>query len=104
MTRAAPTISVQDSRQLPDSRWERRRKRIVHLVFAIYWLLVFEGVLRKWVAPHFNRELLFIRDPLVVWVYYLSLSGRMRPLRSNFLAVGLAFSVIALPLAVLQFA
>jgi hypothetical protein len=104
MIQPVPTIGVQNFGQVPDGRRERRRKLMVRLVFAIYWLLIFEGVLRKWVVPQFNRELFFIRDPLVVWVYLLALSGRMRPQRSVFLIVGLVFSVICLPLVVLQFA
>ncbi len=104
MTQAFSTMGLQNFTQLADQRWESRRKRITHLIFAIYWLLIFEGVLRKWVAPHFARELFFIRDPLVAWVYYLALSERMQLQRSIFLIMGLVFGVICVPLVFLQFA
>jgi hypothetical protein len=103
-SREVSSIGVQNLPERPDNRWERRRKRMAHAIFAIYWLLIFEGVLRKWVLPQFARELFFIRDPLVIWVYWLALGGRMRPQRSNFLVVGLMFGVISLPLVALQFA
>jgi hypothetical protein len=103
MTPTISGISVVNFRSLPVNRQERRRKLIVRLVFVIYWLLILEGVLRKWVVPHFSRELFFIRDPFVLWVYCVALIGRMRPQRSIFLIVGLIFSLVCIPLAVLQF-
>jgi hypothetical protein len=77
-------LSTYDSalRSLPhDSRWpsspddaeERRRGRVVNLIFVVYWLLIFEGALRKWVLPEYQKEIYFIRDPVVLVVYWLSI-------------------------------
>jgi hypothetical protein len=104
MTQVVSPSSVQNVRAAPETRRELRKKRIVQLVFVIYWLLVLEGALRKWVTPHFSRELFFIRDPFVLWVYGLALIGHLRPQKSIFLVVGMVFSVVCLPLAVLQYA
>jgi len=98
------TLAVLKSRQPQESRFERNRKLMVRLIFVIYWLLIFEGALRKWVAPQLSRELFFIRDPFVAWVYWLALSRGMRPMRSIFLVIGLAFSIICFPLVIVQFA
>ena len=45
----------------------------------VYWLLLFEGVLRKWVLPQFQKELFFIRDPFVLAIYFLCLKYRIWP-------------------------
>lgn len=52
---------------------ERTRRRIVNLVFMVYWLLIFEGVLRKWVWPQYSQYLFFIRDPFVLSIYIIAL-------------------------------
>ncbi len=40
----------------------------------LFWLylllLIFEGALRKWVAPQFSAPLLIIRDPVGIWIIW----------------------------------
>jgi hypothetical protein len=47
------------------------------LVWAYLWLLIFEGAIRKWIAPALDAPLLVIRDPLVVWIYYEASRNRL---------------------------
>ena len=54
-------------------RAEICRQRVVKLIFLVYWLLIFEGALRKWVLPEYQREIYFIRDPVVLIIYWLSI-------------------------------
>lgn len=42
---------------------------IRRLIWAYFWLLLLEGVLRKWVVPGLSAPLLVIRDPLVILAY-----------------------------------
>ena len=35
------------------------------LIWAYLWLLLFEGAIRKWIAPGLDAPLLVIRDPIV---------------------------------------
>lgn len=58
---------------------ESSRQLIVKIIFVIYWLLIFEGVLRKWMFPSLNKFLFFIRDPFVLTVYYLAFRYKMWP-------------------------
>ena len=58
---------------------ERRRRRIANLIFIVYWLLIFEGALRKWVFPQYQEELFFIRDPFVLAIYFLCVTYRIWP-------------------------
>jgi hypothetical protein len=38
-------------------------------IWVYFWLLIFEGVLRKWVVPALSGPLLLIRDPVALIVY-----------------------------------
>jgi len=80
---------------------EPHRRLIVRLVSAVYWLLIFEGVLRKWIFPQWGRELFFLRDPFVILVYILVFARRTRLPRSGLKEIGFAFSVAGLGLAFL---
>ena len=78
------------------------QRRIVPLVILLFWLLVFEGVLRKWVAPQLSQALFFIRDPVVLLIYAYALHGRVLRRVDPLLQLGLAFALLALPLAAAQ--
>jgi hypothetical protein len=40
-------------------------------IWAYYFLLMFEGALRKWIIPGLSQELLLVRDPLALWMVLL---------------------------------
>jgi len=82
---------------------ERGRRRFVQIVAIVYWLLIFEGVLRKWVFPGQGRLLFFIRDPFVILAYLLAFSYRMRPISSLFLVLAMMIAVFAVPIVLLQY-
>ncbi|MCP9929762.1 hypothetical protein KBY82_03080 [Cyanobium sp. AMD-g] len=47
-----------------------RRKQLRQLLWLYFWLLIFEGALRKWFLPSLSTPLLLVRDPvalLAVW-------------------------------------
>lgn len=52
---------------------------IRRLIWAYFWLLLLEGVLRKWVVPGLSAPLLVIRDPLVMLAYVTALSYGLFP-------------------------
>ena len=39
-------------------------------IWIYFWLLIFEGVLRKWVMPSLGGPLLLVRDPVAVIIYF----------------------------------
>ena len=43
-----------------------RRKRIRQLLWLYFWLLIFEGALRKWILPGLSNPLLLVRDPIAL--------------------------------------
>ncbi len=46
------------------------------LIWAYFLLIIFEGVLRKWVFPSLSSPLLFLRDPILLAIYVLALQNK----------------------------
>ncbi len=58
---------------------------IKKLIWVYFLLLLFEGALRKWFLPGLSQGLLIIRDPLVMWIYYLCYARGIFPLNNPYL-------------------
>jgi hypothetical protein len=58
-------------RGTPDLQSDVRAK-VVKLIEIVYWLVIFEGALRKWVLVPIAKPLFFVRDPFVLYIYYLA--------------------------------
>lgn len=54
-------------------------KNIQYLIWLYFWLLIFEGALRKWIVPQLSIPLLIIRDPVVIAAYFLAIKGGVFP-------------------------
>jgi hypothetical protein len=81
---------------------EAARRRIVRLILVVYWLLLFEGVLRKWILPQAWQYLFFIRDPFVLLVYFYATKDRIWPRSTLVFAWGVALSAIGLGLVAVE--
>ncbi len=60
---------------------ERRRfaaddpyKTIKRLIWLYFFLLIYEGALRKWILPGLANPLLIVRDPVVILIYIFALN------------------------------
>ncbi|MDQ6655899.1 MAG: hypothetical protein M3Y80_08805 [Verrucomicrobiota bacterium] len=62
--------------QSPEDTSLRNLRRLIWLYF---WLLLFEGALRKWVVPPLANPLLIVRDPVVLLIYLLAIRARVLP-------------------------
>ena len=51
------------------NKYERRLLWLKRWIWVYFWLLIFEGVLRKWVVPSLSGPLLLVRDPVAVMIY-----------------------------------
>lgn len=60
---------------------EARTMKLLKLgVWLYFFLLIFEGALRKWVLPGLAEPLLIVRDPVAIWLLYTSLkTGLWKP-------------------------
>ena len=78
----------------------RRSSAVGHvrkILWAYFWLLIFEGALRKWVVPGLATPLLVIRDPLLLGAYVLAFRAgvfpRNRFVQVTFFLAGVSFLV-----------
>jgi hypothetical protein len=83
-------------------RDEANRRLIVRLVFLIYWLLIFEGALRKWGLPQFQEVFFFLRMPVTLLLYWVAIRYRCWPHTAWPLFLAYIFSAIAIVLVPIQ--
>ena len=74
---------------------------IKKLIWVYFLLLLFEGALRKWFLPGLSQGLLIIRDPIVIWIYYLCYAQGIFPLNNNYLQRCFQWVTIAVVLSLL---
>ena len=74
---------------------------IKKLIWAYFLLLLFEGALRKWFLPGLSQGLLIIRDPIVIWIYYLCYAQGVFPLKNKYLQKCFQWVCIAVVLSLL---
>jgi len=77
-------------------------RSIENLTLVIFWLLLFEGALRKWVAPQFSQYLFFIRDPFVLLLYWHAWRAGAFRNSGPLLQAGIVFAFVAVLLAFAQ--
>jgi hypothetical protein len=66
-----------------------QHRHLRQLIWLYFWLLIFEGALRKWLVPGLSNALLIVRDPVVVAIYLLALRDRVFPVSGFVLWTGL---------------
>jgi len=74
---------------------------IKQLIWAYFFLLLFEGALRKWFLPGLSQGLLIVRDPIVIWIYCLCYAQGLFPLNNKYLQKCFQWVVLAVVLSLL---
>jgi hypothetical protein len=59
------------------------------LIWSYFWLLLFEGALRKWVLPSLANPLLIIRDPVLFAIYGVAMARGVFPQNRFVIALGI---------------
>ena len=59
------------------------------LIWLYFFLLIFEGTLRKWILPQYSDVLLVVRDPVVLAIYYMAIKARVFPRNNYMLSLGI---------------
>ena len=83
-------------------KFEKSRRKIVSYIFVVYWLLIFEGALRKWAFPQFHEIIFFARDPIVLLIYIVAWRDHLVKWDS-LLTTGMVISIIFIILMLIQF-
>jgi hypothetical protein len=79
----------------------REIARLRNLIWLYFWLLIFEGALRKWTLTSLSAPLLLIRDPVVLLIYARALRDGRFPISRPIVTCFLLFACFVL-LAVVQ--
>ena len=75
------------------------QRLLKNLVWLYFVLLIFEGTLRKWILPEYSNPLLIVRDPVVLMIYFLTLSSNRFPINQHILfCIALSFISFVLSL------
>jgi hypothetical protein len=76
-----------------------KKARVMELlkmgIWAYFFLLIFEGALRKWVLPFLSTPLLIARDPLALWLVLLSWREGLLP-KSKYLSYMVFFASVGI--------
>jgi len=72
-----------------DNSEERAKGYIRQLIWLYFWLLLFEGALRKWVVPQYSNPLLIVRDPIALGIYLFAIRARVFPRDRWTIALGI---------------
>src|SRR5437588_5032356 len=64
---------------LPLADYSGTLRDIRRLIYLYLFLLIIEGVLRKWIVPQFSNPLLLVRDPVVLAIYFLAWRAHIFP-------------------------
>jgi hypothetical protein len=65
------------------------------LFWIYFWLLLYEGALRKWLVPALDAPLLLIRDPVVFLIYYYAWRNRLSFQSNPFFVPNLVLALAA---------
>ena len=63
-------------------------------IWLYFFLLIFEGALRKWVLPDLSTPLLIVRDPVAIWLLYTAFTSGVFKL-NGYVVVVWVVSIIA---------
>lgn len=88
MTTSQAWTDNAERRMMADTiRLEASRRWVVRLIIAVLWMVILEGVLRKWVFPDQHRIILFLRDPLLILAFAIGFQGGFLRLNNAMVAI-----------------
>jgi hypothetical protein len=92
-----PKKKLQVSELFEDENYGQIKK----IIWLYFILLLFEGALRKWFLPGLSNGLLIVRDPIVLWIYYLSYSQGFFPSSNKYIVKVAQWTLLATVLSII---
>jgi hypothetical protein len=80
---------------------DRQNRALRRLIWLYFWLLILEGVLRKWIVPSLTTPLLLVRDPVALLIIIQAMRSRRFPISGFTLAYALIMALFGM-LALVQ--
>lgn len=84
---------------LMNQQKEHIAKSIRQMIWLYFFLLIFEGALRKWFLPFLATPLLVVREPVAIYAVFLAIKYRLFPVSPSlllFVITGIATTFLAL--------
>ena len=78
-----------------------RESKIRLLLWSYFWLIIFEGALRKWIAPDLSDQFLLVRDPICIAAIVLGWPYLVHGINQIFVVTLYAIAGFALVFAML---
>ena len=88
-----------ESVALMNQQNEQIAKRIKQMIWLYFFLLIFEGALRKWFLPFLATPLLVVREPVAIYAVFLAIKYRLFPVSPSlllFVLTGIVTTFLAL--------
>src|SRR6185369_6219754 len=85
MAEAMPQQHLSFRYEAPPSAEDQHLIALKRLIWIYFWLLIFEGALRKWIVPSLSTPLLIVRDPVVMLIYLQAIRCKRFPLNGPML-------------------
>ena len=70
------------------------KEPIKFLIWVYFWLLIFEGALRRWVFREFADVLLLVKDPIALLIIVSSFSFLFREKYRNFVLLNFFIGIL----------
>ena len=93
-------VSIKKLRIIESSK-DENYGLIKKLIWLYFLLLLFEGALRKWFLPGLSQGLLIVRDPIVLWIYYLFYSQGTFPSSNKYIVKIAQWTLLATALSII---
>lgn len=87
-----PSTAVGSNYLIKKELFSTRLRSLKLGVWVYFFLLIFEGALRKWLIPGLATPLLIVRDPIAIWLIYTS--WRIGILKANLYLTAMLIIVI----------
>ncbi|MBT7651229.1 MAG: hypothetical protein HN553_09665 [Opitutae bacterium] len=95
MIQATQTIRIKKPLQRLSSEYVSTEISLIKkLIWLYFLLLLFEGALRKWFLPGLSQGLLIIRDPVVIWIYFIAYKKGLLSLQNKYIQTLIRWTLI----------
>ena len=78
----------------------KKFQSIKNLIWLYFWILIFEGALRKWFFPQYADILLVVRDPILLLIYFRALALNIFP-QNNFISTLIILAILSFSVGVI---
>ena len=95
MIQATQTVRIKKPLQRLSSEYVSTEISLIKkLIWLYFLLLLFEGALRKWFLPGLSQGLLIIRDPVVIWIYFIAYNKGLLSLQNKYIQTLIKWTLI----------